>query len=196
MDNITVDTDSLFTNARSHYAWQDHAVPDQLLVTLYDLAKSGPTSMNCSPARLLFLRTEQAKTRLLPHLTRSNQEKAQHAPVVAVIAHDLRFYEYLPTLFPVRPDAKSLFESSPAQQNHDYVLRNSSLQGAYLILAARALGLDCGPMSGFDAEGVNREFFQGTSVVSNFLCALGYADRSRLAPKLPRLAFSEVCTML
>jgi 3-hydroxypropanoate dehydrogenase len=182
-------------------------VPDDTLRQLYDLMKWGPTSSNSSPARILFLRTPQAKERLCPALSPSNVEKVLRAPVTAIVAYDLRFYDHLPTLFPQNPSARDRFAKSPALTATS-AMRNSSLQGAYLIMAARALGLDCGPMSGFNNEKVDREFFLSGSETgdpdlpaaahyrSNFLCNLGYGDPSSLRPRNPRLPFEEACMLL
>ena len=186
--------DQIFFEARSYNAWHDKEVADELLVELIDLMKMAPTSANCSPARILFLRSDEAKGRLKPFLSQGNQEKTMSAPVCAVIGSDQEFYEHLPRLFP-HDDAKSWFAGKP-----DHIattaFRNSSLQGAYFIVAARALGLDTGPMSGFDNEGVDREFFAGSSVKSNFLCNIGYGDASKLFPRSPRFAFDDIAQIL
>ena len=187
--------DTLFRKARSYNAWQDRPVSDETLHRLYDLLKWGPTSANCQPARFLFLKSREAKERLKPHLMSGNVEKAMTAPVVAIIGYDTRFYERLPQLFPHNPDAQSWFTSSP-ELAEETAFRNSTLQGAYLIMAARALGLDCGPMSGFDPEGVNRSFFPDGRVKVNFLCCLGYGSERNLFPRSPRLSFEEACTIL
>lgn len=185
----------LFIDARTHNAWLDKSVPDSMLRELYDVAKFGPTSMNTQPMRLLFLRTAAAKERLKPHLAPANVDKTMAAPVIAIVGYDLAFHEYLPTLFPHRPNAKAMFEDKlPLIEATGF--RNGSLQGAYLIIAARALGLDCGPMSGFDNAGVDAEFFGGTQVKSNFLCNLGFGDHSKIFARSPRLDFASVCTLL
>jgi 3-hydroxypropanoate dehydrogenase len=185
----------LFLDARTHNGWLDKPVPDGMLRELYDVVKFGPTSMNTQPMRLLFLHTAAAKQRLRPHLAPSNVEKTMAAPVTAVIGYDLSFHEHLSTMFPHRPDAKVMFEGKlPLIEATAF--RNSSLQGAYLIIAARALGLDCGPMSGFDNAGVDAEFFAGTPVKSNFLCNLGYGDHSKMFARSPRFDFASVCTFL
>jgi 3-hydroxypropanoate dehydrogenase len=186
--------DQLFRNARTRGAWHDKDVPDSLLHELVDLVKLGPTSGNCSPARFLFVKSHEAKERLKPYLSKGNRDKTMKAPVCTVIGYDLDFYEHLPKLFP-HTDAKSWFEGKP-KKIEDTAFRNGSLQGAYLILAARALGLDCGPMSGFDNDGVDQEFFAGTNVKSNFLCNLGYGDDSELRPRSPRFAFDEMARIL
>jgi 3-hydroxypropanoate dehydrogenase len=201
--------DVLFRGARTYNAWLEKPVSDETLQQLYDLMKWGPTSANAMPARLVFLRTARAKERLRPALAAGNVQKTMAAPVTAIIAYDLKFYEKLPKLFPHNPAMRDLFADTP-----DLVTatarRNSSLQGAYFILAARALGLDCGPMSGFDnakvdeeffgvgreCEGCDQEFFPEGHVRSNFLCNIGYGDRSKLPPRGPRLTFEEACSLL
>ncbi|KQX01791.1 hypothetical protein ASC94_04145 [Massilia sp. Root418] len=187
--------DLLFRHARSHNAWLPRAVDDALLVQLYQLAKLCPTSVNGCPARFLFLRTDEAKARLLPALSPGNVEKVRSAPVAAVIAYDTRFHEHLPQLFPHSPGAGAMFEASAALAEAT-AFRNSSLQGAWLMLAARALGLDCGPLSGFDAAAVNREFFPDGRIKVNFLSNLGYGDPAGLFPRSPRLDISQACTFL
>jgi len=201
--------DLIFRNARTHSAWLDKPVSDDTLRQLYDTMKWGPTSANASPARFVFIRTKQAKERLRPSLAPGNVEKTMAAPVVVIVAYDLKFYEKLPRLFPHSPSMRELFASNP-QLVETTARRNSSLQGAYLIIAARALGLDCGPMSGFDnakldmeffdagreCESCDQEFFPEGHVKSNFLINLGYGDRSQLHPRNPRLTFEEACTLL
>ncbi len=186
--------DQLFRDARTRGSWHDKDVPDALLHELVELVKLGPTSGNCSPARFVFVKSPEAKARLKPFLSDGNRDKTMKAPVCAIIGYDLEFHEHLPKLFP-HTDAKSWFEGKP-DKIADTAFRNSSLQGAYLILAARALGLDCGPMSGFDAAGVDQEFFAGTEVKSNFLCNLGYGDDSPLRPRSPRFDFDEMARIL
>lgn len=185
----------LWQDARSHNAWQDKPIPDATLHELYALAKWGPTSANCSPARFVFVRTPEGKARLAPHVLETNRDKVRAAPVCVIIAYDSLFYEKIPTLFPHNPGARDWFagDESLAQET---AMRNSSLQGAYVMLAARALGLDCGPMSGFDAAGVNQAFFAGEAWRANFLCALGYGDPAGLFPRSPRLAFGDACRLL
>ena len=182
----------LFDDARTHNAWQDKPVPDHLLHQLYDLMKWGPTSANCSPARLVFVRSPEAKAKLGPCMSEGNRAKTLQAPVTAIVGMDMAFHEQLPALFPHNLDAKNWFAGKP-----DFIattaMRNSSLQGGYFILAARALGLDCGPMSGFDADAVNAVFFAGTTVKVNFLCNLGYGDVKALFPRSPRLTFAQAC---
>lgn len=185
----------LLTHARSQNAWLKRPVSDELLRELYELAKWGPTSMNCSPMRVMFVRSREARTRLLSAVLPGNAEKVRTAPVVAIVAHDTAFYEQLPKLFPHRPNAGDLFRDRPALAE-ETCFRNSSLQGGYFILAARMLGLDCGPLSGFDAAVVNSQFFEGTSLRVNFLCCLGYGDPAGLFARSPRLKFDEACTIV
>lgn len=199
--------DTLFRHARTHSAWLDKPVSDDTLRQLYDLMKWGPTSANCCPARILFLRTPEAKQRLLPALAPGNVDKTMTAPVTAIIGYDGKFYEKLPKLFP-HVDARAWFADTP-ELAEITARRNSSLQGAYFIIAARALGLDCGPMSGFDQAKVDHEFFPGTGridfdyeyfpeshIKTNFLCNLGYGDPAKLPPRSPRLDFDEACKLL
>jgi 3-hydroxypropanoate dehydrogenase len=185
--------DLLFRNARTHNGWLDRPVPDSLLAELHDLMKWAPTSANCWPLRTVFVKSPEAKARLLPLLMEGNRAKTEAAPVTAILGMDLAFYEELPRLFP-HTDAKAWFVGNPPLIEAT-AFRNSSLQGAYLMLAARALGLDCGPMSGFDAAAVDAEFFAGTQVKSNFICNLGYGDPTVLFPRSPRPRFEEVCTI-
>jgi 3-hydroxypropanoate dehydrogenase len=187
--------DIIFRKARTHIFWQDKPVSDDVLRQVYDLMKWGPTSANCSPARILFLRTPEAKGRLRHALSPNNVDKTMQAPVTAIVAHDLKFYENLPRLFPNNPAAREWFSGNP-QLAEVTAFRNSTLQGGYFILAARAAGLDCGPMSGFDNAKVDAEFFAGASVKSNFLCNLGYGDAAKLFPRNPRLEFDEACKLL
>ncbi|MBI3894485.1 MAG: malonic semialdehyde reductase [Acidobacteria bacterium] len=201
--------DLLFRKARTHNVWLDKPVTDETLRQLYDLMKWAPTSANSNPARIVFLRSQQAKEKLRPALAASNVEKTMTAPVTAIIAYDLKFYEKLPKLFPHNPRMRDSFANSP-ELVEVTAKRNSSLQGAYLILAARALGLDCGPLSGFDNAKVDEEFFSGGEACkgcdqeffpegrlkSNFLCNLGYGDPSKLFPRNPRLSFEEACSLL
>ena len=209
MDKVNDDVlDLLFRKARTHSGWLPKPVPDALLRELYDLAKWGPTSANSSPARFLFLRSAAAKERLRPALAAGNVAKTMAAPVTVIVAYDLKFYEKLPKLFPHNPAMRDNFANNP-QLVEETAKRNSSLQGAYLILAARALGLDCGPMSGFDNAKVDEEFFAAGKcqdcgeeffpaghVRSNFLCNIGYGDASKLNPRSPRLDFSEACSLM
>jgi 3-hydroxypropanoate dehydrogenase len=186
--------DLIFRTARSHYSWQPKPIPDDTLHALYDLVKMGPTSANSSPARFVFLRTQAAKERLVPALSPGNVEKTVTAPVVAIVAYDPEFYERLPQLFP-HADARVWFAGNAALAE-ETAFRNATLQGAYLIMAARALGLDAGPMSGFDRAAVDTEFFAGSQWKSNFLVNLGYGDGRDLFERLPRLAFDDACLML
>jgi 3-hydroxypropanoate dehydrogenase len=187
--------DLIFQKARTHSAWLDRPVDDALLRQVYDLAKLGPTSANMSPMRVAFVKSREAKERLKPALDPGNVDKTMKAPVTAIIGMDVHFYEKLPQLFP-HADARSWFKDLPENLLEYVALRNSSLQGAYFMLAARALGLDCGPMSGFNNAQVDAAFFSGTSVKSNFLCNLGYGDASRLHPRSPRLRFEEACKIV
>jgi 3-hydroxypropanoate dehydrogenase len=191
---MNVTTEQLFTEARSHNRFQPEPVPDETLRQLYELMKWGPTSMNCCPARILFVRSPEAKERLVACMSPGNVDKTRSAPVVAVVGMDLEFYEKLPKLFPV-PNARDGFVGKP-EFIHSTALLNSSLQGGYLILAARALGLDCGPMAGFDKAKVDAEFFAGTPVKSTFVCALGHGKPEALRPRGPRLAFEEACQLV
>lgn len=186
--------DQLFRQARTHRSWLEQPVSDEVLHRLYELLKFGPTSGNCCPARIVFVKSPQAKERLRPALDEGNVGKTMTAPATAIIAHDLEFYEKLPKLVP-HTDARSWFVGQEALIR-ETAFRNGSLQGAYLILAARALGLDCGPMSGFDNQLVDREFFPDGLVKSNFLCNLGYGDGAKIRPRAPRLDFDEACRIL
>jgi 3-hydroxypropanoate dehydrogenase len=187
--------DLLFHEARTHFTWLDQPVTDETLRDLYNTMKFGPTSMNCTPARFLFLRTREAKERLRPFLMQANVDKTMAAPVTAIVAYDLKFYERLPQLFPNYPGAREIFANNPDLAQIT-ATRNGTLQGGYFILAARALGLDCGPMSGFDNAKVDAEFFAGETVKSNFLCNLGHGDASKVFPRNPRLEFEEACRVL
>jgi 3-hydroxypropanoate dehydrogenase len=186
--------DQLFCEARTHNAWCDQDVPDSLLHQIVDTLKLGPTSANCSPARILFVKSAEAKEKLKPHLSEGNRDKTIKAPVCAIIGYDLDFHEHLPKLFS-HTNAKSWFEGKP-KKIQETAFRNGTLQGAYLIMAARALGLDCGPMSGFDNDGVDRDFFAGTNIKSNFLCNLGYGDDSALMKRSPRFDFDQMARIL
>ncbi len=195
--------DILFRQARTHNVWLNQPVSDDILRQLYDLMKFGPTSANSCPARILFLRTPEAKQRLRPALSPTNADKTAAAPVTAILGYDLKFFEETPKLFPHNPAMANVFSSAP-QLAETTAFRNASLQGGYFILAARSLGLDCGPMSGFDNAKVDAEFFTGAAgnpaafhqVKSNFLCNLGYGDAPKLFPRNPRLAFEEACRLL
>ncbi|MEO8342758.1 MAG: malonic semialdehyde reductase [Gallionella sp.] len=186
--------DLLFRGAHTHSVWLDKPVSDALLHQIYDLMKWAPTSANCSPARIVFVSGAPAKQRLLPAMAPGNVEKTRTAPVTAIIAHDMEFYEKLPTLFPPA-DARSWFVGNQALIDTT-AFRNGTLQGAYLILAARALGLDVGPMSGFDNAKVDKEFFPDGKIKSNFLINLGYGDAKKLFPRSPRLSFAEAAQIL
>lgn len=184
----------LFTEARSHNKWRPGPLPDGTIEALYDLAKMGPTSANCSPARFLFLVSDAAKAKLRPHVSAGNAEKVMTAPATVIIGYDLDFARHLPALFPHNPGAAGWFAAPEVEFTTAF--RNATLQGAYLMLAARALGLDCGPMSGFDNKGVDESFFAGTRIRSNFLCALGQGDPAGLFPRSPRLGFADAVTVL
>ena len=187
--------DILFRAARTHVRWQDKPVPDALLHQLYDLPKMAPTSANCSPARFLFVASDEAKEKLRPHLNDGNVDQTMSAPVTAIIGFDTRFHEHLGKLYP-HTDARSWFEGN-APLIEETARRNGSLHGAYMILAARALGLDCGPMSGFDVAGLNAAFFADGRVQANFLCNLGYGqDTAYLHARSPRFDFDEACQIL
>ena len=186
--------DLIFRAARTHKVWLDRPVPDDLLRRVYDLARLGPTSANCSPMRVLFLTSRAARERLRPALTPGNVDKTMQAPVTAIIGHAVDFYEELPRLFPAA-DMRANFVGKP-ELSAATAFRNGSLQGAYLMLAARALGLDCGGMSGFDNKKVDDEFFPGGRIKSNFLINVGHGDPSKVMGKLPRLDFEEACTLL
>jgi len=201
--------DAMFREARSYSKWLPRPVSDETLRNLYDLLKWGPTSANGSPARFAFLRSKEAKERLRPALAPLNVAKTMTAPVTVIVGYDLKFYDQLPRLFPQNPGMAQLFERNP-DLIETTAKRNSSLEGAYMMMAARALGLDCGPMSGFDQMkvdeeffaagkpcfGCDQEFFPEGHVKSNFLCNLGYGDPATLHPRLPRLPFSEACSLL
>ena len=186
--------DLLFREARTHNGWTDAEVSDVLLQAVFDLAKMGPTSANCSPLRIVYVKSKAAKEKLRPALIEGNVEKTMAAPVTAILGHDLEFHEHLPKLFP-HTDARAWFAGNQALIETT-AFRNGSLQGAYFILAARALGLDCGPMSGFDNAAVDAAFFPEGKVKSNFLCSLGHGDPSKLFPRSPRFDFDEVCKIV
>lgn len=192
LDNSGLDL--IFRAARTHSVWQDKAVSDDQLRQVYDLMKWAPTSANSSPARIVFIKSESAKQRLMSAMIPGNEEKTRTAPVTAIIAQDHEFYEKLPRLFP-HADARSWFAGNQPLIDTT-AFRNATLQGAYLILAARALGLDAGPMSGFDNAKVDQEFFKGTHIKSNFLINIGYGDATQLFPRSPRLSFEEAAQIL
>jgi 3-hydroxypropanoate dehydrogenase len=179
-----------FLDARTQNAWQPKDVPDEVLRRLVDIVELGPTSANCLPARFVFVKSPAAKEKLKPLLSEGNRAKTMQAPVCAIIGYDLDFYEHLPRTFPHK-DMRSSYAGKP-EKILETAFRNGTLQGGYLIIAARLLGLECGPMSGFDAAGVDAEFFAGTQIKSNFLCNLGYGDPSALKPRLPRFSFDEI----
>ena len=180
--------DLIFREARTRNGWEDRDVSRTLMQAVYDLTKMGPTSANCSPARFVFITSKEAKERLKPHLSAGNIAKTMAAPCCVIIAYDLEFAKQLPKLFP-HTDATNWFNGI----EEETAFRNGTLQGGYLMIAARALGLDCGPMSGFDQDGVNKEFFSGTSYKANFLCNIGYGTDENLFARSPRLSFDEAC---
>jgi len=184
----------LFTDARTANSWSDAPVSDALIRQLYDLVKMGPTSANCSPARFVFVSSDAAKARLTPYLMEGNVPKVEAAPVTVIIGYDMDFADKIPELFPHNPGAKDWF-ADPAVAL-DTATRNGTLQGGYLIMAARALGLDCGPMSGFDVDGVTKEFFSGTNIKANFLCSIGVMTTDGLFPRSPRLAFEDAADIV
>ena len=183
--------DQLFNEARTYSYWQDKPIDAGVLEQLYALTALGPTSANCSPGRFVFVTSQEGKAKLKPALSSGNLEKTMSAPVTVIVAHDLTFYEELPQLFP-HADARSWFTGSP-ELAQETAFRNSSLQAGYLILAARALGLDAGPMSGFDPSKINEAFFASSRWQVNMLINLGYGDREKLHPRLPRLSFNKAC---
>src|SRR5437899_2748194 len=186
--------DTLFHTARTHNDWLDKPVTDAQLHQIYDLMKCGPTSANCSPARIVFVKTAEAKEKLLACMAPGNVDKTRAAPVTAIIAMDMAFFDKLPELFP-HADARSWFVGNQPLIDAT-AFRNSSIQGGYFIMAARTVGLDCGPMSGFDADKVNAAFFAGSTVKANFICNLGYGDPSKLFPRSPRLSFEDACQIV
>ena len=185
----------IFKEARTHNDWLDKDISNDILMEIYDLMKWGPTSANCSPARIIFVKSKVSKDRLLPYVIESNLAKTKSAPVTAIIGHDINFHDHLPKLFPHNLDAQNWFNHS-IDVAEETAFRNGSMQGAYFIIAARALGLDCGPMSGFDKEGVDNEFFRDTNIKSNFLCNLGYGDKTKLFERSPRFKFNEICEII
>ncbi len=192
-DQATIDL--AFTNARSQNGWTDKPVSDDELRAVYEIAKWGPTSMNTQPARFLFLRTPEAKARLLPCMSPGNQNKTSTAPVVAIIGHNMEFYTELVKNFAHNPNARAVFEGKEAMIQGT-AFRNGTLQGAYFMIAARMQGLDCGPMSGFDAAKVDAEFWAGTPVKTNFIVGIGHGDASKVMGRLPRYTFDEACKLL
>ncbi|MEM9221848.1 MAG: malonic semialdehyde reductase [Pseudomonadota bacterium] len=185
----------IFTEARTHNGWQEKPVPDELLREIYDIAKMGPTSMNQQPMRLVFVKSREAKEKLVPCMMEGNRPKTMAAPVTAIMGHDMEFYERLPETFPPNPGARDMFANNEALATAN-AFRNGTLQAAYIMMAARALGLDCGPMSGFNNEKVDEAFFAGTAIKSNFVCNLGYADEEKMFRRLPRLPFDEVAKIV
>lgn len=186
--------DILFREARTYNSWTSEEVSDVLIRAVYDLMKFGPTSANCSPARFVFVKSPEAKARLKPHLDAGNAEKTMAAPLTAIVAYDLKFYDHLPKLFP-HTNARSWFVGKE-EAIKQTAFRNGTLQGAYLMLAARGLGLDCGPMSGFNQAGVKAEFFADNDCWPNFLCNIGYGDAKDMFPRNPRLSFDEACKII
>jgi 3-hydroxypropanoate dehydrogenase len=186
--------DLIFNAARTQNSWKPEAVAEELLRRVYDLAKLGPTAANSTPARFVFVVSKEAKEKLRPALSPGNVDKTMAAPVTALVGYDTEFYEHLPTLFP-HADARSWFVGKP-ELIHTSAFRNSSLQGAYLMIAARALGLDCGPMSGFDAEKLNGAFWPDGKIKANFICSIGYGDDTKIFPRNPRLAFDQACKIV
>jgi 3-hydroxypropanoate dehydrogenase len=187
----------IFREAHTHSAWLPKPVDDDLLRRVYDLAKMGPTSANTTPMRIVFVKTPEGKERLKPALIAGNVDKTMDAPVCAIVANDMRFYEYIPRLFPQNPKFADLFTAPGKEEfTRTHAFRNGTLQGAYFIIAARALGLDTGPMSGFDNAKVDAEFFPDGRYRSNFLINLGYGDPSKVYPRNPRLEFDEVCKVV
>ena len=186
--------DLIFRSARTQNKWIDKPVSVAHLMAVYDLMRWGPTSANVSPARFLFLVSKESKERLKPLLMPTNVEKVMTSAATAIIGYDLDFPELIPKLFPHNPGAKAWFQDPTLRETTAF--RNGTLQGAYFIIAARALGLDCGPMSGFDNKGVDKEFFANTNIRSNFICALGHGDPSGVLPRSPRLTFDEACKVL
>jgi 3-hydroxypropanoate dehydrogenase len=186
--------DLIFLQGRTHNVWLDKPVEDDQLRQIYELAKWGPTSANCCPMRITFVKSKEAKEKLKPHLSAGNVDKTMAAPATAIFAYDLEFYERLPKLFP-HTNARSWYAGKP-DHIAETAFRNGTLQAAYFMLAARSLGIDCGPQSGFNNAGVDAAFFADTPLRSNFLCNLGYGDSSKLHPRNPRLTFDEVCKIL
>jgi 3-hydroxypropanoate dehydrogenase len=186
------DLDIIFRSARTHNGWEKTPVSEAQIQALYDLARMGPTSANCSPARFIFVRSVEAKAKLSACVSEGNKKKVEAAPLTAIIGQDAKFYDKIPQLFPHAPDARNWFAHDEAMAQAT-MFRNATLQGAYLMIAARALGLDTGPMSGFDPVAVNNAFFAGTDVSANFLCCIGIGTDENLFPRSPRLSFDEAC---
>lgn len=192
--------DQLFRQGRTRNGWQPKDVPETLIKATYELTKMGATSANGSPARFMFLHSPEAKARLMPLLMEGNVEKSMSAPWVVIIATDMKFHDKMDYLFPIQPGAGAMFGGMPPEMYAEHALRNSSLQGAYFMLACRSLGLDCGAMSGFDAAGVDKEFFAGDPATmhwkANFICNVGYGSDENLFPRLPRLSFEDACRIV
>ncbi|MBI1328909.1 MAG: malonic semialdehyde reductase [Alphaproteobacteria bacterium] len=186
--------DIIFRNAHTQNAWTDKPVSPAIIMAIYDLLRLAPTASNMSPARFVFVTSKEAKERLSPHMSEGNRAKTLAAPCTAIIGYDLKFAEHLPKLFPHRPEMKNIFSVPQIAEPH--AIRNGTLQGAYFMIAARALGLDCGPMSGFNPEGVEKEFFPDSSIKVNFLCNIGYGDPKGAFPRNPRLDFDEACKIV
>lgn len=186
--------DQLFRTARTYNAFAPDQIAAALVREIYELAKWGPTASNCNPARFVFLTTPEARARLAPLMSSGNRAKTLAAPVNVIIAYDLNFAEKIPFLFPHKPESAAWFAKPEVAQ--ETAFRNGSLQAAYLMMAARSLGLDCGPMSGFNPQGVNDEFFKGTTLRANFICNIGHGTEENLFPRLPRLSFEEACQVL
>jgi 3-hydroxypropanoate dehydrogenase len=189
------DLDIIFRTARTHNGWENTPVSEAQMQALYDLARLGPTSANCSPARFVFVSSAQAKAKLVACVSDGNKKKVETAPLTIIIGQDAKFYDKIPQLFPHAPDARNWFAHDEAVA-HTTMFRNASLQGAYLIIAARALGLDTGPMSGFDAAAIDAAFFANTSVTANFICSVGIGTDENLFPRSPRLPFDEACSVV
>ncbi len=189
------DLDLIFRAARTHNDWADTPVTEVQMRAIYDLMRMGPTSANASPARIVFVQSKAAREKLADCVSEGNRPKVLQAPVTAIIAMDTKFYDKLPQLFPHNPSARDWFTSSPALAK-ETAFRNSTLQGAYFIIAARAVGLNCGPMSGFDKAKVDEAFFAGTSVEANFICAIGHGTETNLYPRSPRLSFEEAASIV
>ncbi len=187
--------DILFRSARTHRAWRPGQVTPQMLMAIYDLARWGPTTNNTSPMRVVFVVSPEAKERLKPHLTKGNLEQTMKAPATAIIGYDLHFYEKMDRLSP-NPNARESWMQKTPVELEQAAFRNSSLQGGYFVMAARSIGLDCGPMGGFNHEGVDKEFFAGTAIKSNFLCNIGFGDPENVRPRAGRLDFDEACRIL
>lgn len=196
MSEITqADLDILFNDARTYTRWTHEKVSDDVLKQVYNLAKMGPTAMNCQPMRVVFVQSREAKEKLKPCLAPGNVDKTMSAPVTAIIAGDMAFFDHLPVLYPIAPNARDIY-AGKKELIEETVMRNTALQGGYFIMAARAMGLDCGPMSGFDNNMVDETFFAGTFFRSNFLCNLGYGERPFPHPRLPRFDFDEACKIV